>query len=92
MIKDPPDPVTPQHYHVSRYGDNEVSEYHDTPVPTFLKYVYAILPVWGIIWFFLYWDGSYGWLDRGYWKELQSSANTRLEKSAESSKDSPSKG
>jgi len=45
-------------------------------VPSWLKWVYILLPLWGLLWFSLYWDGSYGWLDRGYWHNLQQAANT----------------
>lgn len=45
-------------------------------VPTWLKWVYIIMPIWGIIWLFLYWNGLSGWLDRGYWIQLEKAANT----------------
>ncbi len=48
------------------------------PVPNWLKWTYITLPIWGIITFFLYWNGSWGWLDRGYWKQLQQAANTTV--------------
>lgn len=62
---------------IDTYGDNEVTEYSNTKVPTFLKFVYVILPIWGIWWWYAYWDGSDGWLDRGYWKELQTQSRTK---------------
>lgn len=58
------------------YADNEVTEFANGRVPTFLKFVYLILPIWGIFWWVQYWDGSQGFLDRGYWKELQVQAHT----------------
>lgn len=58
------------------YADNEITELVDTKVPTFLKFVYVLLPIWGIIWWVYYWDGSGGFLDRGYWRELQTQART----------------
>ena len=61
---------------VESFGDHEVQEFIGMPVPTFLKWVYVILPIWGILWFFMYWNGSQGALDRGRWSELQQAANT----------------
>lgn len=58
------------------YGDNEITELVGTKVPHFLKLVYLLLPLWGIIWWLYYWDGSDGFLDRGYWKQLQAQART----------------
>lgn len=63
-------------YILETYGDHEVTEFANTPVPTFLKFVYLLLPLWGIFWWVQYWDGSAGFLDRGYWKELQVQART----------------
>ncbi len=63
-------------YHTHEFGDHEVTEYYDTPIPHFLKWVYVILPIWGMIWFFFFNDGSYGWLDRGAWRQLEQAANT----------------
>lgn len=48
----------------------------DPPIYTWLKISYVLLPIWGIITFFIFWNGSFGWLDRGYWQELQEAANT----------------
>lgn len=62
------------------YADGEIVEYADTNVPTFLKYVYLILPIWGIFWAYTFWDGSSGALDRGHWHDLQKVANTTFEK------------
>ena len=67
-------------HHTVHFGDNEVDEFDDTKVPTFLKWTYLILPVWGLIWGYLYWDGSAGWLDRGYWQELEAAAKTTFTK------------
>ena len=57
------------------YGDTGIQS-KNTPVPRWLLATYLILPIWGIISFCLYWNGSEGWLDRGYWRELQQAANT----------------
>lgn len=51
-------------------------ESFDAPVPKWLLWSYIILPIWGLITLYIFWNGSWGWLDRGYWKELQQAANT----------------
>lgn len=68
---------------MSEHGHSEIEEYgdpliasKDAKVPFWLKINYVLWPVWGIIWFYLFWNGSYGWLDRGYWQQLQRAANT----------------
>jgi hypothetical protein len=45
-------------------------------VPKWLFYLYILSIAWGIVWFFLYWNGSTGWIDRGGWHRLQKAANT----------------
>jgi hypothetical protein len=50
----------------------------DKSVPKFLILTYAILPIWGLFSLYYYWNGSAGWLDRGYWSQLQRAANTTL--------------
>ena len=62
---------------LEEYGDSGIAS-GDTQVPMWLKVVYFSLPIWGIVWFFLYWNGSQGWLDRGYWDELEKAANTMI--------------
>lgn len=57
------------------YGDPQI-ESKDARIPKFLLLTYWILPFWGIFTFYLYWNGSSGWLDRGYWHQLQIAANT----------------
>lgn len=64
-----------KHEEAEEYGDPGISSL-DAKVPLFLKLTYIILPIWGIIAFMLYWNGSWGWLDRGYWGQLQKAANT----------------
>lgn len=49
---------------------------NDAPVPGWLFWTYVLLPFWGILWFSLFWNGSFGWLDRGAWAQLQEVANT----------------
>lgn len=60
---------------VELYGDPDIASY-DAKVPKFLILTYCILPIWGILTFAYFWNGSYGWFDRGYWRELQIAANT----------------
>jgi hypothetical protein len=63
------------HDDVHYYGDERIAS-ADAPVPKWLRWTYIILPIWGLFVFFLYWNGSSGWLDRGYWHQLQQAANT----------------
>jgi hypothetical protein len=56
------------------YSDGITSK--DEKVSLFLKTIYITLPIWGVISFYFFWNGSSGWLDRGYWHELQIAANT----------------
>ncbi len=48
----------------------------DAGAPRWLMWSYLLVPLWGIITFILFWNGSWGWLDRGSWKELQEAART----------------
>jgi len=64
-----------EHDEIEFYGDPGITSL-DAKVPRWLKLTYIILPIWGVIVLFLYWNGSHGWLDRGSWKELQQAANT----------------
>lgn len=57
------------------YGDPGIASY-DAKVPKFLLLTYLLLPIWGVVTFFYFWNGSLGWFDRGYWHELQIAANT----------------
>lgn len=62
---------------LEEYGDGESTiESRDAKIPGWLKLIYLTLPIWGIIWLFLYWNGVHGWLDRGYWLQLEKAANT----------------
>ena len=71
-----------ERHHTVHFGDEGIDEYDDVKIPTFLKIVYILLPIWGIFWMYMYWNGSEGWLDRGYWKELEGAAGTRNERIA----------
>ena len=68
-----------EEHHVVHFAKDEVEEYDDTGIPTFLYFVYALAPLWGILWFYMFWNGSIGWLDRGYWNELEGAARTKFE-------------
>jgi hypothetical protein len=60
---------------IELYGDPGIATF-DAKVPKFLKLTYLLWPIWGVITFYYFWNGSVGWLDRGYWRELQIAANT----------------
>lgn len=53
-----------------------IPQTNDAPIPGWLKWMYVVVPIWGFIIFALYWNGSSGWLDRGYWHQLQQASNT----------------
>lgn len=57
------------------YGDPGIRS-ADAKVPKWLILTYTILPFWGLFALWFYWNGSVGWLDRGYWYQLQKAANT----------------
>lgn len=60
---------------IETYGDPKIAS-KDLPVPKWLIISYIILPFIGLFTLFFYWNGSHGWLDRGYWQQLQRAANT----------------
>jgi hypothetical protein len=60
---------------IELYGEPGIASF-DAKVPKFLILTYAILPFWGLLTFYYFWNGSAGWFDRGYWHELQVAANT----------------
>jgi hypothetical protein len=65
-----------EHIHeVDDYGDPRIASGHGK-IPWWLWVTYAVLPIWGFIALAMYWNGSWGWLDRGYWQQLQRAANT----------------
>ena len=57
------------------YGDPGIAS-KDAKPPTWLVFSNWFFTFLGIVWFFLFWNGSFGWFDRGYWSELQRAANT----------------
>ena len=60
---------------IETYGDPRIATY-DHAVPWSLILTYIFVPLWGFAIFYLYINGSSGWLDRGFWGQLQSAANT----------------
>jgi hypothetical protein len=77
MVREGKDEVKDSHFlgEIKFYGDPEIASY-DAKVPKFLIWVYILLPIWGILALYVFWNGSFGWFDRGYWHELQIAANT----------------
>lgn len=63
------------HEEMESYGESEITSL-DAKIPKFLLWTYLILPIWGLIAFCYFWNGSRGWFDRGYWHQLQIAANT----------------
>lgn len=61
--------------HIEEYGDQYITS-KDAKVPRWILWLFVILPIWGAYTFYVYWNGSAGWLDRGYWHQLQIAANT----------------
>lgn len=60
---------------IELYGDPGIATFN-AKVPLFLMFIYMLLPIWGFFVWYYFWNGSVGWLDRGYWQELQIVANT----------------
>ncbi len=60
---------------IELYGDPGIASF-DAKVPKFLLLTYLLLPIWGFVSLYYFWNGSRGWFDRGYWHELQIAANT----------------
>lgn len=57
------------------YEDDRIKSY-DAKIPKFLIFSYIVVPIWGIVTFIIFWNGSVGWFDRGAWQQLQVAANT----------------
>lgn len=62
-------------HEIEFYGDPGIASY-DGKVPKFLIFNYCFWPIWGIFTLYYFWNGSTGWVDRGYWHQLQVAANT----------------
>ncbi len=60
---------------IELYGDPGIATF-DAKVSKFLIATYLLLPIWGFVTLYYFWNGSFGWLDQGYWRELQIAANT----------------
>lgn len=59
------------------FGDTGIAT-KDAPIPLFLKLTYILLPLWGLLTLYYFWDGSTSsWLDGRHWKALQEAAGTR---------------
>lgn len=69
--------MTNEHEELEEYGDVGIAS-KDAPVPRWLIFNYILWPIFGIVWFYYFWNGSYGWLDRGHWSQLQRAANTTI--------------
>lgn len=82
--------MTDESTELEEYGDPRIAS-KDAPVPTWLKVTYVILPIWGIFALFWYFNGTHGWLDRGYWNQLQKAALTTFPTETIESLGSPSK-
>ena len=54
----------------------DIPESEEKKIPKFLYVAYIVVFAWGIWAFIMYWNGSHGWLDRGYWQKLQQAADT----------------
>ena len=57
------------------YGDPGIAS-ADAPPPKWLIFSNWFFVFLGLLWFYLFWNGSIGWFDRGYWNQLQRAANT----------------
>lgn len=60
---------------VEFYGDERIAT-KDAPVRGWLKFSYVFWILFGLFWLYYFFNGSYGWLDRGYWLQLQRAALT----------------
>ncbi len=57
-------------------NDDDPPLSEENRVPRFLYLTYTLLILGGLIAFILFWNGSYGWFDRGFWQPLQEAAKT----------------
>lgn len=63
------------HSDVEFYGIESIPS-GDAPIPRWLIFSYIFLPILGFWCMYYYFNGSHGWLDRGYWNQLQRAALT----------------
>lgn len=61
--------------HIELYGDPGIAS-KNARVPRWLVFNNWFWVFFGLVCFYFFWNGSYGWLDRGYWNQLQRAANT----------------
>lgn len=62
---------------VEFYGDTGIASNEGT-IPTWIKWVVVVTIAWGFVWLYFFWDGATGWIDRGYWQQLEQAANTTM--------------
>lgn len=61
---------------IEKYGDPWIDS-ADAKVPVWLLASYIVLPIWGILTFYFFWNGSLpGVMVNGPWHKLQEAANT----------------
>jgi hypothetical protein len=56
--------------------EEEIPHSEERKIPRFLYFTYILLLIGGIWAFITFWNGSWGWLDRGFWHNLQQAAGT----------------
>lgn len=66
-----------KHNETEEYGDPGIAS-NDAPIPKWLHFNYVLWIIVGLVGFYFFWNGSYGWLDRGYWQQLQRAAGTTI--------------
>jgi hypothetical protein len=57
-------------------NEEEIPHSEERKIPPFLIVTYIIVIIGGLLGLIAYWNGSHGWLDRGYWQPLQKAAET----------------
>lgn len=60
---------------ITFYGDPAIAS-KDAPPPRWLVFSNWFFVFLGFVVLYFFWNGSHGWLDRGYWGQLQRAANT----------------
>ncbi len=58
------------------FEDVGVPDEDHQKIPRWLFWSYPFWILLGLFWCYYFWDGSWGWLDRGYWYQLEQAANT----------------
>lgn len=57
--------------------ENPIPGEGHAPIPRWLIILYILTMVWGLLWLYLFWNGStVPWFDRGAWHSLQEAAKT----------------